>query len=304
MGTPAFAVPSLRSLIDAGFEVIAAVTQPDKPRGRGLSALPSPVKSAAIEHNIPVFEPQKIREEAFVEQIKAFNPDIIAVVAYGKILPPSILEIPLKGCINVHASLLPKYRGAAPINWAIINGEKETGVCTMVMDKGMDTGPTLLCEKVDIGEDDTAEDLTVRLSRSGGGLLVKTLDLLLEDRIRPVPQDGSKATLAPILKKEDGRIDWNRSAEEIKNLVRGVYPWPGAYTQWKNTLKVHRARVARLEDAQASPGTVVGATKEGILVACGKGVLEITEIQPENKKKMSAADFIKGYRVQEGDKLV
>lgn len=304
MGTPAFAVPSLRSLIGAGFEVIAAVTQPDKPRGRGLSAMPSPVKSAAIENNIPVFEPPNIREEAFVEKLRALDPEIIAVVAFGKILPPSILEIPPIGCINVHASLLPRYRGAAPINWAIINGEKETGVCTMVMDKGMDTGPTLLCEKTDIGEDDTAEDLAIRLSRSGGSLLVKTLDLLLEGKIKPVPQDGSKATLAPILKKEDGRIDWNRSAEEIKDLVRGVYPWPGAYTRWKNTLKVHRARVARLENAPTNPGTVVGATKEGILVACGKGVLEITEIQPENKKKMSAADFIKGYRVQEGDKLV
>ncbi|MBI5345290.1 MAG: methionyl-tRNA formyltransferase, partial [Deltaproteobacteria bacterium] len=212
MGTPLFAVPSLEALVRAGYNVRAVVTQPDKPAGRGRLTQPSPIKTAALAHNIKVLEPVKIRDEGFIGELKAIGPEFIVAVAYGKILPASVLDIPGKGCVNVHASLLPEYRGAAPVNWAIINGEKETGVSTMLMDRGMDTGPVLLEERVDIGADDTAEDLSKKLSAAGARLIVKTLSGLREGSITPRPQDGVKATYAPILKKEDGRIDWGKSA--------------------------------------------------------------------------------------------
>lgn len=302
MGTPAFAVPSLEALIKAGHEILAAVTQPDKPRGRGMASVPCPVKEAALSHNIPVFDPPKIRDAEFIEKLKALRPDFIAVVAYGKILPQAILDIPAKGCINLHASLLPKYRGAAPINWAIINGEKETGTCTMYMDAGMDTGDVLLCEKTPINEEDTTEDLAKRLSVSGAELLRKTIGLLSEnkDSIRPVPQDEKEATSAPILKKEDGRIDWNRPAASIGNLLRGLYPWPGTYTYWGGKLlKIHKGRPSSIA-YDGEPGTIVDTSKESISVKCADSVFDILELQPENKKRMSAKDFIQGYRIAKG----
>lgn len=303
MGTPLFAAPSLRALIE-GHHVVAVVTQPDKPRGRGLDTVPSPVKELATSKAIPVLEPTKLRDESFIHQLKVLAPEVIVVVAYGKILPRSILALPPGGCVNLHASLLPKYRGAAPINRAIINGEKETGNCTMLMDEGMDTGDVLLCERVPIGGDDTAEDLFKTLSTKGADLLRVTIDRLIEGSITPTPQDDSKATYAPMLKKEDGRIDWGKSAADIKNHLRGLYPWPGAFTAWKGTLKVHKGRVADAEfQSGAEPGTIIEVTKEGILVACGMGVFEITELQPENKKRMSAADFIKGYRLSKGERF-
>ncbi len=305
MGTPAFAVPSLFALARA-HNIVAVVTQPDKPRGRGLDTVPSPVKELATSEGIPVLEPSRLRDESFMQKLKDLAPEVIVVVAYGKILPKQILELPPMGCVNLHASLLPKYRGAAPINWAIVNGEKETGNCTMLMDEGMDTGSALMCEKEPIGEEDTAEDLFKRLSVKGAELLSVTIDRLVEGRITPVPQDHSKATYAPMLKKEDGRIDWKKNAIGIKNHLRGLYPWPGAFTTWeRGTLKVHGGRVADADSAPVSgPGTIKGFTREGILVECGKGVFEITELQPENKKRMSAIDFIKGYRLKEGERLV
>ncbi|MCL4874433.1 methionyl-tRNA formyltransferase [bacterium] len=304
MGTPLFAVPSLRALTDAGHEILAAVTRPDKPRGRGLAPLPSPVKLLALEKGIPVLEPVKLRDESFMEGLKSLSPDLIAVVAYGKILPPAVLSLPPKGCINLHASLLPKYRGAAPINRAIMNGEKETGVCTMLMDEGMDTGDKLICERVPIGEDDTAEDLARTLSEKGAAVLLKTIDLVVRGAIRPVPQDDSLATYAPVLKKEDGRVDWTRSGIEIKDQMRGLYPWPGAFTCRKGSLlKIHRGVAKESSALAGEPGTVLDAGRDGIFVACGKGAFLITELQPENKKRMSAAEFVAGYRISKGERL-
>lgn len=303
MGTPAFAVPSLEALIQAGHDVIAAVTQPDKPSGRGRISQSCPVKELAVKNGIPVLQPVKIREEGFIEDLRSLKPDFIAVVAYGKILPASILSIPPKGCINLHASLLPKYRGAAPINWAIINGEAETGACSMLMDEGMDTGPVYFCEKTPIKPDETAEDLSKRLSLIGAGLLARTIGLLLEGGVKPAAQEHEKATVAPILKKENGRINWAADAGKIACHVRGFYPWPGAFTSWKGLLKVHKGRAIEQDPQGAGPGTIIEA-KETVKVACGAGVYEITELQPENKKRMPAADFVKGYRMQKGDRLV
>lgn len=302
MGTPAFAVPSLEALIRAGHDIAAVVTQPDKPRGRGLAHQPCPVKELAASRSIPVLQPAKIRHDDFTGAIRALCPDFIAVVAYGKILPPAILSIPPKGCINLHASLLPKYRGAAPINWAIINGEKETGACTMLMDEGMDTGPVFFCEKTPIEHGETAGELSGRLSFLGAGLLARTIGLLLEGNFAPTAQEHDLATCAPILKKEDGRIDWTKSAGRIADLVRGLHPWPGAFTSWKGLIKVHGGRAVEEGPQGAEPGTIVEA-RDAIRVACGQGVFEITELQPENKKRMPAADFVKGYRIQEGDRL-
>lgn len=305
MGTPRFAVPSLIALIEAGYDLAAVVTRPDKPRGRGLSTLPSPVKEAAIERGIRVLEPRDMRDESFINELRSIAPDFIAVVAYGKILPPPVLGIPFRGCVNLHASILPRYRGAAPINRAIVNGDKETGVSTMLMDAGMDTGPVLLTERVAIGDDDTAEDLAGTLSTTGARLLTETIGLLAEGRITGTPQDDRAATYAPTLKKEDGRIDWARSATEVKNLLRGLYPWPGAYTTWKGmVLKVHSGNPAAYAGGDnAEPGAVLDVTKDSIIIKCRGSAFEITGLQPENRKKMGAGDFIKGYRITKGDVL-
>ncbi len=306
MGTPAFAVPSLNALIEGGHEILAVVTRPDKPRGRGREPSPSAVKAAATGRGIPVLTPANIRDEGFTKLLKDMAPEFIVVVAFGRILPESVLNIPPGGCVNLHASLLPGYRGAAPINWAIINGDRETGVSTMFMDAGLDTGPVLLEKKVAIGDDDTAEDLAVSLSNEGAALLKETIALLSEGRLKPRPQDDSKATFAPVLKKEDGRIDWTKGSEEIRNLIRGLYPWPGAYTQWKGLLKIHSAlaHTGPGVNAVASPGTVIGVQGGTIDVACGEGVLRITELQPENKRRMSAAEFISGYRIGKGERFI
>lgn len=309
MGTPIFAVPSLNALIDAGHKVVAAVTQPDKPHGRGKILKPSSVKIAARGFNIQVFEPAKLKDEGFVQKVKRLSPDFIVVVAYGKILPESILEIPPKGCINIHASVLPKYRGAAPVNWAIINGEKETGVTSMLMDKGMDTGGILLQETIGIGGDETAEDLLEKLSIAGAGLLVKTISLVADGRLNATPQDDRLATYAPVLKKDDGHIDWAKGAPEIRNFVRGIYPWPGAYTHLKGKLlKVYKGAVdgniVRGASSDLPPGTVVEVREDSIAVQCGKGVFCITELQPEGGKRMSARDFLKGRKLMSGERLV
>ncbi|MBI5970222.1 MAG: methionyl-tRNA formyltransferase [Deltaproteobacteria bacterium] len=306
MGTPAFALPSFEALVEAGHEVAAVVTQPDKPVGRGLENRPSPVKQAAEKRAIPALTPVKIHERGFVERLKSLKPDCIVVVAYGKILPEDALGIPPLGCINVHASLLPKYRGAAPVNRAIINGERETGVCTMLLDKGMDTGPVFLCESTPIGEDETFASLYERLSKLGAALLVKTLGLVEKGKITPSAQDEKKASYAPMLKKSDGLIDWAKDAVAIKNLVAGVCPWPGAFTHWnKKTLKIHTGGAAHWDNipTDAMPGTVILASNGRIIVKCGKGAFEMRELQPENKNRMGATDFLKGYRLKEGERF-
>ncbi len=303
MGTPDFAVPALAALVEDGYEVQAVVTQPDKPRGRGMVTAMSPVKEVGLRYGIKVYQPVRLEDEDFVAEIKLLAPDAIVVVAYGRILPGKILDIPSKGCINVHASLLPKYRGAAPINWAIINGEQETGVTIMLMDRGMDTGPILSTEKVLIGSDDTAGDLHDRLKHVGAGLLVRTLKLFAEGTVVPVPQDNSQATYAPMLKKEDGRIEWKKSAVDIRNLVRGLFPWPGAYTSYRGvTLKILNGDVLDTDKAER-PGTIISAEGDSIDVATGEGIFGIKEIQPAGKKRMKVTEFLRGCEIVKGEIL-
>ncbi|HLE24518.1 MAG TPA: methionyl-tRNA formyltransferase [Thermodesulfobacteriota bacterium] len=297
MGTPEFAVPSLRALIESGEEVVAVVTQPDKPKGRGLEIVPPPTKILAEKHRIPVLQPAKIKTEEFFIELKKFNPDLICVAAYGKILPKNILDLPTYDCINVHASLLPKYRGAAPINWAIIRGEKVTGITTMKMDEGMDTGDMLLKKELPIDDEDTGETLSEKLSEIGGKLLIETIRLLKEGRLNPIPQDHSQATYAPMLKKEDGKIDWKKSAEEIKNLIRGTLPWPGAYTNLEGKLlKIYKARLA--ED-EGKPGEIIKSDSDTLRVATGKGALDILELQIEGAKRLKTEEFLRGRKIKE-----
>ncbi len=306
MGTPEFAVPSLKALVEAGYDVAAVVTQPEKPKGRGRKVSPSPVKEFASACGLKVLEPASIRDEAFVKGLSELAPDFIVVVAYGKILPPSVLKIPRYGCINVHASLLPKYRGAAPINWAVIRGEKETGVTTMLMDEGMDTGPVLLSERVSIAEDDTSESLSKRLADLGAALLVKTLRGLTEGSIKPKPQNNELASYAPLLKKEDGRIDFSKTASEVANLVRGTRPWPCAYTFWRGRLlKIHAGRALKEADEKngCRPGTVVEVSDDSIKVKCAKGLFAVTELQLEGRRRMKAGEFLRGNTVEEGEVL-
>ena len=298
MGTPEFAVPSLRALVDSGDEVVAVVTQPDKPKGRGLEVAPPPTKVLAERHGIPVLQPAKIKTEEFFNELKKFNPDLICVAAYGKILPKNILDLPHYGCINVHASLLPKYRGAAPINWAIIRGEKVTGITTMKMDEGMDTGDMLLKKEVPIEDEDTGETLSEKLSEIGARLLIETIRLLKEGQLNPIPQDHSQANYAPMLKKEDGKIDWQKSAEEIRNLIRGALPWPSAYTNLEGKLlKIYKARLA---EGGGKPGEVMKSDSGILRVATGKGTIDILELQIEGGKKLETQVFLRGRRIEEG----
>lgn len=301
MGTPEFAVPSLKALIESGEEVVAVVTQTDKPKGRGLEVISPPTKVLSEKHSIPVLQPQKIRTDEFFNNIKNLNPDLICVVAYGKILPKNILDIPPYGCINVHASLLPKYRGAAPINWAIIRGERVTGITTMKMDEGMDTGDMLLKREMTIDDEDTGETLSGKLSEMGAEVLIETIKLLKEGRLNPIPQDHSQATYAPMLKKEDGNIDWKKSAEEIRNLIRGTLPWPGAYTTLEGKLlKIYKARATK---DSGRPGEVIKSNSEILRAATGIGALDILEIQIEGGKRLQTEAFLRGRRIKEGTVL-
>jgi len=298
MGTPEFAVPSLQALIESEDEVIAVVTQPDKPKGRGLEVAPPPTKVLAEKHGIHVLQPQKIKTDDFFNELKKFNPDLICVAAYGKILPKNILDLPPYGCVNVHASLLPQYRGAAPINWAIIRGEKITGITTMKMDEGMDTGDMLLKKELPIEDEDTGETLSQKLSHIGAALLIETIKLLKEGKLNPIPQDHSQATYAPILKKEHGKIDWEKPAEEIKNLIRGTLPWPGAYTTLGGKpLKIYRARVS---EGVGKPGEVIKSDSWILKVATGKDALDILELQVEGGKRLKAEEFLRGRNIKEG----
>lgn len=298
MGTPEFAVPSLRALIESGEEVAAVVAQPDKPRGRGRKLAPPPVKVAAEEHNIPVLQPAKVRTDEFLEELKKVNPDLICVAAYGKILPKAVLELPRYGCINVHASLLPRYRGAAPINWAIVRGERVAGVTTMQMDEGMDTGDMLLKCEVPIEDDDNGETLSEKLSVAGAELLIETIRELKSGRLNPERQDESRATYAPMLKKEDGRIDWGRPAEDVRNLVRGMLPWPGAFTYLQGKLlKIYSVRVS---EGKGKPGEVLKSEQGVIRVSTGQGAVDIRELQLEGGKRLDSGAFLAGRKIQAG----
>ncbi len=304
MGTPDFAVPSLEALLKSEETVVGVVTQPDRPKGRGQALAPSPVKLVCQREGLPVLQPLKMKDPAFLQALKEWQPDVIVVAAFGRILPSVILSLPPKGCINVHASLLPKYRGAGPIQWAIINGERETGITTMLMDEGMDTGAILLQETVPIEPDDTAGTLSAKLAQVGARLLVDTLCRLKAGTLVPSPQDHAQATMAPPLKKEDGLIDWSRPAVDIANRVRGLAPWPGAYTFAGDTLwKIWKAAPTDGPIDKALPGTVIGLAKDAILVATGNGLLSITEIQPANSRRMTAAEFLAGHRLSPGQVL-
>ena len=303
MGTPEFAVPSLEALLKSDDSVVGIVTQPDRPRGRGQRLSPSPVKVIAQREQIPLLQPTKMKDPAFLAELSSWKPDLIAVAAFGRILPPAILSLPPRGCINVHGSLLPKYRGAGPIQWALINGEAETGITTMLMEEGMDTGAMLLQAKINIGPEDTAGSLSSRLAELGGRLLVETLSQLKAGTLTPLPQDHSQATLAPLLKKEDGVIDWSLPAISIANRIRGLTPWPGAFTflgadRWT----IYRA-VAIDEAATPSPGQITALTKDAIHVATGSGVLAIHELQAANGRRMPVAQYLTGHPLQTGMQL-
>lgn len=303
MGTPDFAVPSLKKLIDVGYNVSAVVTQPDKPKGRGKKLLFPPVKEYALENNIEVLQPQKIKKnQEIFDKIKTLNPDFIIVVAYGKILPEEILNIPKHGCINVHASLLPKYRGAAPINWAIINGEKETGITTMYMEKGLDTGDILMQRAIPILYDDNAETVHDKLAQLGGEVLIETLERLKNGTLEPTKQNDNYATYAPILEKSMGQIDWSKNADDIRNLIRGLRPWPGTYTYYNgNILKIWSAVVVG-DQSDAKPGTILESGKN-LVVKCGLNALKILEIQSEGTRKMSIGEYLRGHNIKEGEML-
>jgi len=299
-GTPSFALPTLRTLFEGPDEVIAVVTQPDREKGRGRKVLFSPVKELALQHDLTPLQPEKVKEEAFQEAVRSLQPDLIVVVAYGQILTKSILKIPKYGAVNVHASLLPKYRGAAPIAWAILNGEKVTGVTTMVMDEGMDTGDILLQAEVPIGDDETCEALHDRLASSGARLLLETVEKMKGGNIQPIPQDHSKATYAPPLKKEDGHIDWKKEAMEIDRQIRAFNPWPGAFTklgdQW---LKIYKGEI-REKAPIGKAGAVVWVGLDFIEVGTGKDSFLIREVQLEGRRRMTIREFLSGHPIPMG----
>lgn len=300
MGTPDFAVPSLQALIDAGHEVCAVYTQPDKPQGRKQILTAPPVKTLALAHNIPVFQPNTLKNEDEQARLRELAPEVIIVVAYGKLLPKAVLDIPPHGCINVHGSLLPRWRGAAPIQWAVIAGDEMAGVTTMQMAEGLDTGDMLLTYETKVGEKETAGELFDRLAQSGAELLTQTLVKL--DEITPRPQDDAQSCYAHMLDKQMAVIDWSRSAHEIDCLIRGLNPWPIALT----TLSGERLKVFAAEKAAGNgePGTVLEADpKKGLTVACGEGALRLTEIQLVGGKRMKATDFLRGHAIEVGTKL-
>ena len=301
MGTPEFAVPSLKALVEAGYEVCGVFTQPDKPKNRGMKLQASPVKEYALSAGLPVFQPAKMRDGEALAILRELKPDLIAVAAYGKILPVDILELPPLGCVNVHSSLLPKYRGAAPINWAILNGEDETGVTIQRMAEGIDTGDILAQAGTPIDIDENAAQLLGRLARLGAGLLVETVRKLETGSARPVPQDESRASHAPMLSKELSPMDWEKTARQLHDQVRGLYPWPSAAAVLDG-IRCKIIRTSLLEEETDRPvGAIVQADKKGLRIACGDGrVLEILELQPDGKKPMAAAAFLMGHPIQTG----
>ncbi|MCX5721836.1 MAG: methionyl-tRNA formyltransferase [Nitrospirae bacterium] len=304
MGTPDFAAASLEALLKSDDVVVGVVTQPDRPKGRGQVLTPSPVKLLAQREKIPLLQPLKMKDPEFLQTLAGWKPDLIAVTAFGRILPPAVLSLPPLGCVNVHGSLLPKYRGAGPIQWAIINGERETGITTMLMDEGMDTGAMLLQEAIPISDDDTAGTLSPRLAELGGRLLVETIARLKAGTLVPKPQDSSQATMAPLLKKEDGIIDWTLSAVALANRVRGLAPWPGAYTAVPGGDRWTIGRAQALPGpATRPPGAVVAVTNEAIHVATGEGVLALLELQPANSRRMAVSQYVAGHPIAVGLQL-
>ena len=304
MGTPDFAAASLEALLQSDDVVVGVVTQPDRPKGRGQVLAPSPVKLLAQREGIPLLQPLKMKDPEFLQTLAGWKPDLIAVTAFGRILPPAVLSLPPRGCINVHGSLLPKYRGAGPIQWAIINGERETGITTMLMDEGMDTGAMLRQEAIPITADDTAGTLARRLAALGGRLLVETIAQLKAGTLVPTPQDSSQATMAPLLKKEDGSIDWTLPAVTLANRIRGLAPWPGAYTAAPGSDRWTIWRAHALPGpATKTPGTVVAVTNEAIHVATGEGVLALLELQPANSRRMGVAQYVAGHPIAVGLQL-
>ena len=304
MGTPEFAVPSLDALLDAGYEVAGVFTQPDRPVGRGHKLAACPVKARALERGCEVFQFEKIRSPEGVAQLKALAPDVAVTAAFGQILTQEILDIPRHGVVNVHASLLPRHRGSAPINWCILQGEKTAGVTTMLTARGIDTGDMLLKAETEIGALETAGELTVRLADMGGKLLAETLEKYLGGEIRPIPQDEAASTYEPMLTREMGEIDWTRPAEEIACQVRGLNPWPCAYTDYAaGRLKVYLAQPVEAQ-TDAAPGTVIASgAKAGLIVACGAGCLELLEIQAPNARRMTAKAYLMGKKIEIGTRF-
>ena len=304
MGTPDFSVGALKALAENGYEIAGVVTQPDKPRGRGKASAMTPVKEAALELGLTVYQPSRVREQSFMDTVRALNPDVIVVSAFGQIIPKALLELPRYGCVNIHASLLPKYRGAAPIQWAVMDGEPISGVTIMQMDEGLDTGDMLAKTEVPLEPDETGGSLFDKLSRAGADLLIRTLPALEQGTLTPEKQPlESPTAYARMIRKEDGRIDWNLEAEAIERRIRGLNPWPSAYTELTGKiLKIWRAEVLPKESGQA-PGTVTEAGKGGFCVQTGKGVLRLLEVQLEGKKRMDAQAFLRGFHAAPGMKL-
>ena len=305
MGTPDFAVGALQAIIDAGHEVLLVVTQPDREKGRGKEVSYTPVKECAIKNNIPVFQPLKIKEAEAVEELKKYEADIFVVAAFGQILSGEILDMPKFGCVNIHASLLPKYRGAAPIQWSILDGEEETGVTIMQMNEGLDTGDILLQKKIKISGDETGESLFDKLAVLGADAICEALPLIEEGKLTPIKQDDAKSSYAKMLNKSMGRVDFSWTADKLERYVRGLNSWPSAYTYLEGkSLKIWEAYVAGDINAGGNkPGTVVKVTKDALFVACGEGALEIRSLQLEGKKRMSVRDFLLGYHIEEGQLL-
>ena len=300
MGTPDFAVPSLEALLTK-HEVVLVVTQPDKPKGRGKKMVPTPVKACALEHGIPVLQPEKVKEPEFVEQLRSYEPDLIAVTAFGQILSEPILEMPKYGCINVHGSLLPKYRGAAPMQWSIIDGEKVTGITTMYMAKGLDSGDMLLKAEVEITDEDTFATIHDKMAVTGANLLLDTLDQLEAGTLERIPQDHDAATYAPMITKETGHIDWSKNRQDIINLIRGLNPVPAAYTIYEEeVLKIFGAALSDVQADSAANGEIVAGVKKGFVVKCGDGCLLITEVQARGGKRMMTDAYLRGHAMKEG----
>ena len=298
MGTPDIAATCLKKILADGFEVVGVYTQPDRPKGRGMKMVMSPVKEVALAHNIPVFQPENFREEETVQQLRALNPDVAAVVAYGRILPQKVLDIPTKGCINIHASVLPKYRGSAPYQWAVLDGLKETGVTAMYLCREMDAGDIIDVSKTPIGPDETAGELLDRLAVLGADLLSKTLTAIEDCTVTATPQDASQVSYAPMLDKSMCPIDWNKTAQQVHDHVRGLHPWPVAIAELAGTkFKIHATRLVEGK-ACAAPGTILGLTKTGLQVACGDGAVEILQLQAEGGKRMAAPDYFRGHPLE------
>ncbi|HIT33549.1 MAG TPA: methionyl-tRNA formyltransferase [Candidatus Faecousia intestinigallinarum] len=296
MGTPEIAATCLHRILEDGYQVVGVFTQPDRPKNRGMKLTASPVKELAQKHGIPVFQPENFREEASVQQLRDLQPDVVAVVAYGRILPQKVLDVPKKGCINIHASLLPEYRGSAPYQWAVLDGKVETGVTAMYLVREMDAGDMIDAVKTPIDPNETAGELLSRLAELGAGLLSKTLGALERDAVTATPQDGSKATFAPMLDKSMSPIDWRKTAWQVHNHVRGLHPWPVATAEINGTrFKIHKTVVA---EGSGAPGEILGLTKTGLRVACGQGAVEIQRLQADGGKPMAAADYFRGHPLE------